>query len=395
MYKKRISLPALCLAVALTALFTFQITFVSMRLTYEQSMKQSALADGSDIENLSTVADLLKKYCLYDTDPNLSAEQALKAYVAATGDRWAYYFTKEEYAEYLSSDAGNSVGIGITVTDHEEGLRILTVSLGSPAENARLAAGDVLTSIDGKILAGMEYNEKVDLLLGDAGQSFSLELKRNDKVYSIRITRQAYVSPSVVGKMLPESDIALVRIESFNANTASHFKSITAHLVSQGAKAFVYDLRGNPGGALDAVNEVLDYLLPEGVIVTLEHYDGSKEEHTSDKNCFDYPSIVLVSNTTASAGELFAACMRDYGAAKLVGETTYGKGVAQSIFPLPDGSAVKFTTAKYYSPKTPNYDGVGLKPDFEIKTPETLTDFAHSTLENDPQMQKAVEELKK
>ncbi len=394
MFKKRISLPALVLAVILTALFTFQITFVTLRLTYEQSNKQSALAQNSELDDLSTVAGLIKKYCLYDIDPTLSAEEAIRAYLAATGDRWAYYFTKEEYADYLASDDGNEVGIGVTITDCEEGLSILSVTPGSPAEKAGLKAADVILQVDQTVLSGMEYRIKADMLLGEEGKSFSLVIRCGEEEKTFTLTRTAFEAPSVLGRLLPDGKTALVRIESFNNDTASLFKKITADLVKKGAQGFVYDLRGNPGGSLTSVCEVLDYLLPEGVIVTMEHYDGTKEEHTSDENFFDAPSVVLINGTTASAGELFAACLRDYGAAKLVGETTYGKGVAQSIFPLPDGSAVKFTTAKYYSPKTPNYDGVGLKPDITVKTPETITDFAHTVYENDPQLQKAVEQLK-
>ena len=209
----------------------------------------------------------------------------------------------------------------------------------------------------------------------------------------VSLTRSVYESPSVVGSMLPDSTIGLVRIEVFDNNTAELFAEITASLVNKGATAFVYDLRDCPGGILTAIVDVLDYLLPEGLLVTLEQYDGQKEEYYSKEGSFDYPAVILTNGTTASAAELFAACMRDYDAATLLGETTYGKGVAQSTFPLPDGSAVRITTAKYYSPKTPWYDGVGITPDLEVKTPENLTDFAHSTFENDPQMQVAVEVL--
>jgi carboxyl-terminal processing protease len=142
-------------------------------------------------------------------------------------------------------------------------------------------------------------------------------------------------------------------------------------------------------GDRDAVVAVLDYLLPEGVLVTLENYDGSKDVYRSKESAFSYPAAILVNQGTASAAELFSACMRDYGAATLVGEKTYGKGVAQSVFPLPDGSAVKITTAKYYSPHTKNYDGVGITPDVSVKNPETLTDFAHTQIENDPVLQTA------
>ena len=388
MYKKRISLPALALAVILTALLTFQITFVTMRLAYREQIANNSLQSDDEAKKLETIAELLKKYCLFTVDGELCADEAFAAYMEATGDRYAYYYSKEEYAEYLAGDKGNSVGIGVTITDHEKGLLILSISLGSPAEAAGLMAGEVIEMVDGTALAGMEYRQKADLLLGEEGKSFTLTVNGQ----KVALTRKAYESPSVTGRLLTEG-IGLVRIESFNSGTPELFKKITADLAEQGAEAFVYDLRGNPGGSLDSVCAVLDYLLPEGVIVTMEHYDGTKEEHRSDEKFFDYPSVVLVNGNTASAGELFAACMRDYGAATLLGEKTYGKGVAQSIFPLPDGSAVKFTTAKYYSPKTPNYDGVGLTPDIEVKTPEDLTDFAHTDVETDSQVQEAVDVL--
>lgn len=392
MFKKRYSLPTLLVCLLLAVLFTFQVTFVTTKQYYKEQINQIHLQTNKDAEKMALVADLLHAYCIYDVTDPLKTDAALSAYLAYCGDRWAYYYSADAFAAQNQSDAGNHSGIGITLSDHEKGLLVTTVALGSPAEAGGLIAGDVLISVNENSLTSLTFNEKADLLLGKTGDVFEIEFLRGEETLAVSLVRSAYESPSVIGRLLSDQ-VGLVRIETFDNNTAALFKQVTADLVKQGANAFLYDLRDCPGGQLTAIVEVLDYLLPEGLLVTLEHYDGTKEEFHAKEGSFDYPAVILTNGTTASAAELFAACMRDYEAAILLGENTYGKGVAQSTFPLPDGSAVRITTAKYYSPKTPWYDGVGLSPDIEVKTPENLTDFAHSSLESDPQMQKAVEVL--
>jgi len=393
LFKRKFSLSTLLVSLLLAVVLTFQITFVSLREAYRSELRQQQLTQSEQAAKLDQIVKLLKDYCIYDVDEGYSEDMALTAYLAASGDPYAQYFTPEAYASLLSADAGNNVGIGIMVTDTEKGLLVASVMLCSPAETAGILAGDVITKVDGTSLADKSYTDKANLLLGKEGQTLALTLLRGEETKSVSVTRQKYESPSVTGRLLPDGKTALVRIEEFNGTTAAPFKELTASLAAQGAKAFVYDLRGNPGGSLDSVVAVLDYLLPKGRLVTLENRSGITRVFDSDESSFDYPAIILTSGTTASAAELFSACMRDYGAARLLGETTFGKGVAQSIITLPDGSALKFTTDKYYSPKTKNYDGVGLKPDIEVKCPETLTDFAHADYENDPQLQKAVQTL--
>lgn len=391
MFKKRFSLPFLAVSLLLAILFTFQITFVSLQMTYKQKLQQAELENSENVEKIAYIIDLIESYCLYDVDVSgLSGDMAIKAFVTAMDDPYAYYYTPEEYASYKATNSGKQSGLGITIADDPAGLFIRSVSLGSPAEEKGLLPGDRIVGINHTELAELSYNEKSTLLLGKNGDVFVLDILRNEEPLSVSVTRSSYESPSVTGRLLPDKITGLVRIESFNSDTEELFKQVTSSLVSSGATRFVYDCRSNPGGNLNSVVPVLDYLLPEGTLVVLEQYDGKKENYTSNAAFFDYPAVILVNESTASAGELFAACMRDYGAAVLIGETTYGKGVAQSVFNLPDGSAIKFTTAKYYSPKTPNYDGVGLTPDVLVAGPEDLYDFAHSVYENDPQMQKAV-----
>ncbi|MBE6637857.1 MAG: PDZ domain-containing protein [Ruminococcaceae bacterium] len=395
MFKKRFSLPTLSVLLILSVLLTFQITFVTMREEYDRKLKEQQLESPDEAEKLAHIIQLIRNYSIYDIDPNLPADKAIAAYLSSTGDRYAYYYTAKEYAKYLAANNGNQSGIGITVIDCEQGLTITSVKLSSPAEKAGLKAGDCITDINETTLAGKDYAAKTNLLIGKTTDTFVLTVLRDNNELVFTLKPAVYESPSVIGSLLPDGKTGLVRIENFINDTEELFKQITSNLKKKGAKQFIYDLRGNPGGSLTSVVAVLDYLLPKGIVVTLENYDGSKNEYTSDDNSFDYPAVILVNKNTASAGELFASCMRDYNAAILMGETTYGKGVAQSFFTLPDGSAIKFTTAKYYSPHTKNYDGVGLSPDISISCPTDLTDFAHSVYETDPQMQAAVAHLNK
>lgn len=393
MYTKRFSLPTLLVSVLLAILFTFQITFVSMREAYSHKENQEQLNQTTESSKLEQIIEMMKTYGLYEIDETFAADTALSFFAAYCGDPYAAYYSPEEYASMQNSENGTNVGIGITVTDDPKGIVIKTVTLGSPAEEAGLLAADVITKLGQTELAGMTYEEKAYVLLGKEGETAELTVLRGEKTLQFSIVRKAYESPTVIGSLLPDGKTGLVRIEQFNNTTPEAFKKLTADLVKQGAKGFIYDLRDNPGGMLESIIPVLDYLLPEGKLVTLEDRSGVCETYDSDKNCFDYPAVILTNSGTASAAELFSACMRDYGAAILLGETTYGKGVAQTIVPLPDGSALKFTAYRYYSPVTKNYDGVGLTPDIVVKTPENLTDFAHSTYESDPQMQKAREAL--
>lgn len=393
MFNKKFSLSTLLTAVIVAIVLTFQITFVSMRESYRFRENQTALDQSEQAAKLDMIKDILADYCIYDVDTQYSSDMALTAFLAMSGDPYAYYYSPEAYAALLQEDNGNNVGIGIIITDNEKGLQVLSVSLGSPAEEVGILGGDIITAINQTSFADKDYNEKTNLLLGKENETITLTLLRGKETKSVTVTRKAYESPTVIGKLLPDGKTALIRIEQFNNTTFKAFKELTSDLVKQGAQGFVYDLRGNPGGSLDAIVPVLDYLLPEGKLLTLEDKAGNTQSYDSDKNRFDYPAIILVNDTTASAAELFAACMRDFGAAKLLGETTYGKGVAQSFVPLPDGSAIKFTSYLYYSPVTKNYDGVGLKPDITVKTPEDLTDFAHTSYETDPQMQEAVKTL--
>ena len=393
MFKKKYSLLTLIVSVFLAILLTFQITFVSMREIYNHTENQEQLTQSQEASKLKQIIEMMQAYCIYDIDRSLAYDAALSIFLAYSGDPYAAYYTPEAYASMQRADDGTNTGIGITIKDDPKGIRIATVTLGSPAEEAGLLASDIITKLGQTELANLTYEEKAYVLLGNEGETAELTVLRGEQNLQFSIVRKSYESPTVLGYLLPDGKTGLVRIEQFNNTTPDAFKKLTSDLVKQGAEGFIYDLRDNPGGMLESIIPVLDYLLPEGRLVTLEDRSGVCETYDSDEKCFDYPAVILTSNNTASAAELFSACMRDYGAAILLGETTYGKGVAQTIVPLPDGSAIKFTAYRYYSPVTKNYDGVGLTPDIIVETPENLTDFAHSNYESDSQMQKAQEAL--
>ena len=323
MSNKKFSLSTLLISVFLAIVFTFQITFVTMQQTYRYENDQTLLTNTDEAEKLNQVVQMMQEYCIYDINETLSSDYALAAYLMASGDPYAQYFTPQEYAALLSADTGNNVGIGIVVTDHQKGLLITSVVTGSPAEAEGVLAGDIITGTEEGPFDDLDYAFKANILLGEEGQTVRLDLLRGEDAISISVTRKAYESISVRGYMLPDQKTALVRIDQFNSTTAKAIKELTASLVKEGAEGFIYDLRGNPGGTLESIVEVLDYLLPEGLLVTLENRSGIQKQFSSDANRFDYPAVILTSDTTASAAELFAACMRDYEAAILVGDTTY------------------------------------------------------------------------
>ena len=266
------------------------------------------------------------------------------------------------------------------------------------------------------------YTQALSMLKGEVGTTADFVVYRAtedaENPYEIKefsVERKKLQTHSVTGVVCEtDAKVGVVKITGFDDTTAPQLVETIEKLQAEGCEQFVFDLRGNPGGALTSIIDVLTYFLDEGdvVISTKDKYEQEEITKVGSPNSKGYVTsgtgtlkaedigrfkdlsfVVLVNEYTASAAELFSACMRDYSAAILLGETTYGKGVAQSIVPLPDGSAIKFTTDKYYSPITKNYDGAGLEPDIEVKTPENLTDFAHSKYETDPQMQKAQEAL--
>lgn len=292
----------------------------------------------------------------------------LRGYVDGLGDPYSRYLSEEEYIDEQSENAGEVIGLGLTLAEDESGyIRIDNVLENSPASDVGIMAGDAIIRIDGIDVIETGFNNAVETLKGSEGTSVKLTIRRDGIDIDYDFTRRSIEVKSVSGRLI-DGYVGYIKIDSFKENTSEQFIEILQRLTSNGARALIFDLRDNSGGLVTALEECLDPLLPEGVIATAEYKDGHTETLVySDSSELDMPMVVIVNNETASAAELFAAALRDFGKAKLIGEQTHGKGVMQSTTEFESGGAVVLTVAEYRTAKSECYDGIGLSPDYPIQ----------------------------
>ncbi len=366
-----------------------------VRAGYLRIGKEKA-PDGVDYTRLLEIHALLEHYYVGELDEETMLNNALAVYTASVGDPYTQYMPKTEAEGYINGAYQSQTGIGVraSYSDAPVGIYISYVFPGAPAEKAGLKKGDVITSVDGKTVTEENYIEIVDTIAGKEGTIVTLKLIRNGKETTVSVTRGNFTVESVEYFMLETAeDIGYIRIDGVASNTADEFKSAVLTLKERGAKKYVFDVRDDGGGYLNVITSILDMLLPEGPIVRWKTADGKENANNSDaKQIVNAPFAVLINGHTASAAELFAAALRDYKLAVLVGEKTYGKGVMQTLFPLKNGDTIKITTAYYYPPYGDNYNGIGVAPDVEVALPKGEEYFTVSE-EEDTQLQAAIKAL--
>ncbi len=354
------------------------------------TLAQQGSGNRRQLAVLERVLSVFDSYSVLDAPSDTELTGALaQAVIEAYGDRYAAYFPPDEYEEYSDSLAGNYVGIGITArSSGDGGIQVLLVHEGSSADEAGLLAGDIIVAVDGVPVAEMGYDEAMNRVVGEAGTFVSLTWERDGRQMDGRVERRQMTKQTVVYRMC-ETDRAVgyVRILSFDGGTYEQFTRAIETLEAAGAQAFVFDVRDNGGGTLLSVSQMLAYLLPDGDLVYVEgvgagqsytisardgtvHYNRSDYPYYEGGHVLDAPMAVLVNGNTASAAELFCSALRDYAAqglcdAVVVGENTYGKGTAQTTFPVTGGGYLKLTVAYYNPPCNINYDGVGIAPEIE------------------------------
>ena len=307
-------------------------------------------------------------------------KNVIYGYLTATGDLYSNYYTAEEYEEMSRESAGDSEGIGISViwnTD-EEAIEILNIFKEGPASQTDLAVGDLIVAVgigdDAEEVSQLGYEKALSMLRGKKGTKAEFTVRRGEELIAYSIERGHYELETVSWHVCEDDPtVGVIKISEFEVITPVQFREAVESLEAAGAPNLIIDLRNNPGGDRDSIISVLDYILPEGPLFRLLQKDGSvKVVDTSDARCIDNPMVVLVNGETASAAELFAAAMKDYDRAKIVGTTTYGKGSMQTFYRLSDGSVFKTTSDLYYPPYSDNYDGVGVAPDVEVELDEEL-----------------------
>ena len=349
------------------------------------------------LEKLQGIDNLINRYYIEDVDENDLIEGMYKGYVAGIGDPYSTYYTVDEYKALMDSSSGIYYGIGATVSqDVTTGIiRIIKPFVSSPAYEAGLLPEDILYKVDGEEVTGIDLTEVVSKIKGPEGTTTTLTIIREgvDEELEIEVTRRKIEVPTIEHTML-DSNIGYIAISEFDKVTVDQFLSAVEELEEKGQRGLIIDVRNNPGGLLDSVTKMLDRLLPEGLIVYTEDKYGNREEIKSNaSDYFDKPLVVLTNGNSASASEIFAGAIQDYGIGKVVGTNTFGKGIVQSIFPLPDDTSVKVTVSKYFTPNGRDIHEVGIAPDVEVELDEELRKQVVIEKEKDNQLQKGIEVL--
>lgn len=329
----------------------------------------------------------IEEYYLFDYEEEDVENGIYKGLMAGLGDVYTGYYTPEEYASFMESSNGSYSGIGAMMQqDYTTGIiTVVRVFDDSPSAEAGMQPGDVLYEVEGEEVTGQDLSLVVSDLKGEEGTQVRISIVRGAEVLEMTLTRKSIQVPTVESRMIKD-EIGYIAITEFDDVTEEQFMVALSSLEMQGMKKLIVDLRDNGGGLVDVTCAILDRLLPEGLIVYTEDKYGNRQEERSDaENYFDGGLAVLVNGNSASASEIFAGAVKDYGVGTLIGTKTFGKGIVQSLFPLPDGSAVKITVSRYYTPAGNNIHEVGITPDIVVEAGEDP--------EEDRQLQKAIEVL--
>jgi carboxyl-terminal processing protease len=368
--------------------------------------KKEISASSLDIENyqnivnkLEALDDLIDDKYLEDVGNVDFADGVYKGFVASLGDPYSTYYTEDEYKALMESSSGVYYGIGASVSqDAKTGIiTIVKPFVTGPAYKAGIKPGDIISKVNGEEVTGMDLSEVVSKMKGKSGTKVKVSIVREDvnDPLEFTVTRKKIEVPTIEYKML-SNKIGYVSISEFDKITVAQFDAAVDDLEKQKMKALIVDVRNNPGGMLDSVVSILDRILPPKLLVyTEDKYNKREEQFAEDNTKVKVPMAVLINGNSASASEIFAGTLQDYKTATIVGTTSFGKGIVQSVYPFNDGTAVKLTISKYYTPNGRNIHKTGIKPDVEVELDEKMQKEVVIPVDKDNQLQKAIVLLKK
>ncbi|MBQ6852323.1 MAG: PDZ domain-containing protein [Oscillospiraceae bacterium] len=353
---------------------------------------------GRGTSKLTALQTLLEDKFIGEVDTGALEDAAAAAMVNALGDRWSYYIPAEDYASFQEQNQNAYVGIGVTIEYRKDGqgADILQVEPGGSALEAGILPGDILVEVDGKSVLELNGSQVRDLIRGEEGTSVRVAVLRDGQRLEFAPTRKTIQVQVVTFQMLPDR-VGLIKINNFNDRCAQEAKQAIDQLIEQGAEALIFDVRNNPGGYVNQMTDLLDYLLPEGRLFYSVDYAGREQKIDSDAHAIRLPMAVLVNGESYSAAEFFAAALSEYDWAVVAGEATCGKGYFQTSFRFRDGSAVGLSVGKYFTPKGVSLaDTKGLVPEVLVEADEKTAAMIYAgTLapEDDPQLQAAIRAL--
>ncbi len=390
--KRKPALRGLFFAIGLTAglLFGILILVLVLRLPGMRYRYGSSAVDSDTLRRIDYIHSVMEEQFLFDMDEADTSSGIIKGYMNSFGDPYTVYYTPEEYRELMESMNGTFSGIGVLVQKDPVTGYILVVRPyeSSPAYAAGIREEDLITEVEGEDIAELDLDIAVSKIRGEEGSSVHLTVYRPStaETFEVDIVRATIRVETVTHKML-DGGIGYISMDSFDGVTYGQYMEAFYDLKAQGMKALVVDIRSNGGGLLDSVTAILDEMLPEGIITYTETKEGKQDTIYSDADCvLDVPMAVLVNGYSASASEIFTGALQDYKKAVIVGTQTFGKGIVQSIMGMDDGSAIKLTTSRYFTPNGVCIHGVGITPDIVVEPGEG---------EEDLQLQAAVDALMK
>ena len=364
----------------------------------------AAIAWSKVSEKEEAIYNTIDDYYLNEIDNDKIQNGIFKGMVDSLGDPYTVYYNPEEYKQFTSSSSGTYSGIGVAVSQNVTtgAITVVKTFKKGSGEKEGMKAGDVIYKVEGKKIEGLELSKVVSMIKGEEGTFVKVTVLRDGKEIEFNLERKKLEIDTVSHRM-EEKDgkkIGYISVSEFDEVTASQFKSAISELSKEGMEGLVIDLRDNPGGLLDVTCEMLDRMIKKGLLVYTVDKNGKRvDEDATDSDSFDKPVAILVNGNSASASEVFSGAMKDYDAATLVGTRTFGKGIVQSIVPFGDGTAMKVTVSKYYTPNGVNIHGTGIEPDVVVELSKDATKNGKYERKNDNQLDKAldvvVDKLKK
>ncbi|MGN1327007.1 MAG: S41 family peptidase [Clostridia bacterium] len=412
---KRQNVYKVIMLVVLTAVITFMLTTIVMYNKFYEVYEgeysgtsnginlgfnsSSNSNEASLVKTLENFKAMLKQKYIGEIDEEKLIEGAIKGYVEGLGDPYTEYLTKEEMQEFTEETNAEYVGIGVYVANNTVDNTILVAGVmkNSPALEAGMQAGDIITKVDGVPYTGEELSDATKVLKGQEGTTVKVTILRDGKESELTVTRKKITVEHVASKML-ENNIAYIQIDSFDSGVVEAFKEQITTLKNDGAKGIIIDLRSNGGGIVDEATGVADLFLEKNETILITKSKNEEEQITKSKNApiiTDIPVVILVNEGTASASEILAGALKDKYGATIVGKTTYGKGVIQTLYSLTDGSGLKITTDEYYTPNHNKINKVGITPDVEVSLTKDANGYYETSMDKDAQLLKAIEILKK
>lgn len=393
------------LTIAITFMLTTMVMYKKFSAVYSNnySSTENESTSNNDIalvKTLESFKTMLEQKYIGEIDEEKMIDGAIKGYVDGLGDPYTTYLPKDEMKEFTDETNSEYVGIGVYLTENKSDNTILVVGVmkASPALEAGMQAGDIIEKVNDVVYTGEELNDAIKILKGEEGTDVKVTVIRDGKEIDLNVTRKKITVEHVASQMLND-DIAYVQVDSFDSGVATAFKQQITELQKGGAKGIIIDLRSNGGGIVDEATGIADLFLAKNETILITKGKEKDEEKTLSKNdpiIKDIPVVVLVNGGTASASEILAGALRDkYPNTTIVGKTTYGKGVIQTLYNLSDGSGLKITTEEYYTPNHNRINKEGIKPDVEVDLTKDADGYYETDIEKDVQIKKAIEILKK